>query len=191
MIESSLAFLNEPAYIAAPKLLGCILERRLNGKTIRVRVVETEAYDSGDAASHSFKPRTPRTDVMFGPPNKLYVYFTYGMHYCINIVTGKEGVGAAVLIRAVDPLDNIDILSANRGGLTGVNITNGPAKLTQALRLDLKFNGHDLTKEPLKLLPGDPVPDSSIVQTTRIGISKNKDLPLRFYIKDNPYVSKT
>src|ERR1044072_3277475 len=141
---NSFTFLENPASEAAPRLLGCILERTVNGKTLRGRIVETEAYHQSAVASHSYKGQTPRTEVMFGPAGHLYVYFTYGMHYCCNVVTGPSGQRAAVLIRALEPLTGQDIMSANRGGQTGVNITNGPAKLCQALMIDKKLNGVDL-----------------------------------------------
>ncbi len=186
---SDLSFLNQPAPVVAPLLLGCVLEREINGKKLRAQIVETEAYDQNDVASHSYRGETPRTKVMFGPAGYLYVYFTYGMHYCCNIVVGKEGEGAAVLIRAVEPLLGEDILSQNRNNKTGREITNGPAKLCQALMIDKALNGHDLRKPPLKLVPASPIEKSQVIQTTRIGISRGKDLPWRFYIKNNPYVS--
>jgi len=176
--------------IVAPHLLGAVLERELDGETLRVRIVETEAYHQSDAASHSYKGRTPRTDVMFGPAGHLYVYFTYGMHYCMNVVTGPEGEGSAVLIRAVEPLVGEHFMAENRGGRTGVELTNGPAKVCQALGIDKTLNGHDLTHAPLKLVLSEPLASSDIVQTTRIGISQAKDVPWRFYLRDNPYVSK-
>jgi DNA-3-methyladenine glycosylase len=179
--------LNIPAVDAAKRLLGCILEREIDGRIVRVMIVETEGYDETDAASHSFNGRTPRTDVMFGPAGHLYVYFTYGMHYCCNIVTGKEGEGSAVLIRAVQPLVGKDILEKRRGK-TGIMATNGPAKLCQALGIDKMMNGHDLKEEPLKLVLQPPLKDG-IVQTTRIGISKAKEVKWRFYIKSNAFVS--
>ena len=174
---------------AAKRLLGCILEREIDGSTIRVRIVETEAYDETDAASHSYKGRTPRTDIMFGPPGHLYVYFTYGMHYCCNVVVGPEGHGAAVLIRAVEPLQGDEILELRRGRKRGLELTNGPAKLCQALEVDKRMNGHDLQKEPLKLVLRPAVEDSAIVVARRVGISRAKDVLWRFYLRDNPYVS--
>jgi len=184
-----LNFLNATAVELAPRLLGCILERRINGKILRVKIVETEAYDQTDVASHSYKGRTARTDVMFGPAGHLYVYFTYGMHYCCNIVVGEEGYGAAVLIRAVEPLDGIDIMEKRRGK-AGIDTTNGPAKLCQALAIDKALNGHDLRAGELQLIPQPRLLTGEITQTTRIGISQGKDVPWRFYITDNPYVSK-
>ena len=174
---------------AARRLLGCELERTIDGQVITVRIVETESYEQTDAASHSYNGRTPRTDVMFGPAGHLYVYFTYGMHYCCNIVVGEEGYGAAVLLRAVEPLGGTDILEKYRRGKKGLELTNGPAKLCQALDIDKSMNGHDLTKNPLKLIMKPVIEQNRIVTTTRVGISKAKELPLRFYIKDSPFVS--
>lgn len=182
-------FLSQSVDKVAQKLLGCELIRILDGQTIRVRIVETESYDQTDAASHSFKGRTPRTDVMFGSSGYLYVYFTYGMHFCCNIVTGQEGVGEAVLIRAVEPLQGIEQLVKKRKK-SGVEVTNGPAKLSQALGIDKTLNGHDLHVDPLQLIARPQLSSSEIIHATRIGISVEKDKLRRFYIKDNPYVSK-
>ena len=179
-----------PAYEVAPRLLGCQLVREIDGQRLIGRIVETEAYDQTDAASHSYRGRTPRTDVMFGPAGYLYVYFTYGMHYCMNIVVGEAGTGAAVLIRAIEPLDGEDVMSQNRRGRTGIELTNGPAKTCQALGVDKMMNGHDLRHTPLQLIMQPQLPAEQVLQTTRIGISQAKDVPWRFYIKDNPYVSK-
>jgi DNA-3-methyladenine glycosylase len=182
-------FLDGAAKTVAPRLLGCELERELDGQVVRVRIVETEAYTETDAASHSYRGRTPRTDVMFGPSGHLYVYFTYGMHYCMNIVCGPEGQGAAVLIRAVEPLSGEVVLARNRGGKTGVELTNGPAKLCQALQIDRSMNGHDLSQPPFKLIVKPPVFQKDIVQTTRIGITQARNVPWRFYIHSSSYVS--
>lgn len=173
---------------AARRLLGCALEREVDGQTVRVKIVETEAYDQTDAASHSYKGRTPRTDIMFGPAGNLYVYFTYGMHYCCNVVVGEEGYGAAVLIRAVEPLKGEDVLACRRGGKTGVELTNGPAKLCQALEINKTMNGHDLRLSPLKLIM-QPAITKGVVATTRVGIKKAVDVRWRFHIADSPYVS--
>ena len=157
---------------------------------MRVNIVETVAYDKTDAASHSYKGQTPRTEIMFGSAGYLYVYFTYGMHYCCNIVVGEAGHGSAVLIRAVEPLEGEDAMAQHRGDKAGVEISNGPAKLCQALMIGKILNGHDLRESPLKLIIREPLPNNDIIQTTRIGITKDTDTPWRFYVKDNPYVSK-
>jgi len=184
-------FLDGPAEEVAPRLLGCEFERDLDGQKVRVRIVETEAYSETDAASHSYKGRTPRTDVMFGPSGHLYVYFTYGMHYCMNVVCGPEGTGSAVLIRAVEPINGEDLLQKNRNGKTGPELTNGPAKLCQALGIDRSWNGHDLLKPLLKLIINPPVKQTDIIQTTRIGIAQAKEIPWRFYLKGNSFVSSS
>lgn len=181
-------FLEEDVTNVAQKLLGCYLVRDLGGHTIRAKIVETESYDQTDAASHSFNGRTARTDVMFGPAGYLYVYFTYGLHYCCNVVTGKSGEGAAVLIRAVEPTEGRDYVEHRRGCL-GIEATNGPAKLCQALDIDKRLNGHNLRYYPLRLEIGVPQPPKSILAAPRIGISKEKEALRRFYLRGNPYVS--
>jgi DNA-3-methyladenine glycosylase len=182
-------FLKGTASEVASRLLGCSLERRIDDELIRVKIVETEAYDQTDVASHSYKGKTQRTEVMFGPAGHLYVYFTYGMHYCCNIVVGERGYGAAVLIRAVEPLDGVEFIEKRRGK-SGVEVTNGPAKLCQALDIGKAMNGHDLRNGELRLIPQPSLGAGEITRTTRIGISKGKDMPWRFYIRGNPYVSK-
>jgi DNA-3-methyladenine glycosylase len=180
--------LDRPASEAAPLLLGCLLEREIDGKIIRVKIVETEAYDQTDAASHSYKGKTERTEIMFGEPGHLYVYFTYGMHYCCNIVTDKKGIGSAVLIRAVEPVEGEEYMK-NFRDIGGVRLSNGPAKLCQALAIDKRLNGHDVSISPLKLIPQPAIDLQNIIQTKRIGISQAKDVEWRFYLKDNEYVS--
>jgi DNA-3-methyladenine glycosylase len=175
---------------AARRLLGSVLVADVDGNRLCLRIVETEGYDQSDAASHSYRGKTPRTEVMFGPAGYLYVYFTYGMHYCCNVVVGEEGQGAAVLLRAAEPLDVIDALSVRRGGRSGIELTNGPAKLCQALGITKVMNGHNLLEPPLQLQVLPQLPQEQIVQTTRIGIREAKDVPWRFHIKDNPYVSR-
>lgn len=178
------------AWEVAPRLLGSTLVRMHNGTRIAGRIVETEAYDETDAASHSYKGRTPRTDVMFGPSGFLYVYFTYGMHYCCNVVVGDTGHGAAVLIRALEPVEGIDEMVRNRRGKNGVELTNGPAKVCQALMISKAQNGADLRDGDVRLELAPPLEPGRIVQTTRIGITQAANVPWRFYIKGNPYVSK-
>src|SRR5690554_4232187 len=117
------SFLKEPVEVVAEKLLGCVLEREIEGRKVSVRIVETEAYDQDDPASHAFRGETMRNKVMFGESGHLYVYFTYGMHYCCNVSSGEAGYGSGVLIRAVEPIDNIDLLE-DRRGVAGVDTTN-------------------------------------------------------------------
>jgi DNA-3-methyladenine glycosylase len=182
-------FLQKPASVVAPSLLGCILEREIEGNIIRVRIVETEAYDESDAASHSYNGRTVRNEIMFGKPGHVYVYFTYGMHYCCNIVTDAEGAGSAVLIRAVEPVEGEEHMQALRHA-EGVRLSNGPAKLCQALAIDKTLNGHDISALPLRLILQPSLSDDEIIHTQRIGITKSTALLWRFHIKNNEYVSK-
>lgn len=181
-------FLDEDATSVAQKLLGCYLVRNIGEHVIRARIVETESYDQADAASHSFNGRTARTDVMFGKSGQLYVYFTYGLHYCCNVVTGAVGEGSAVLIRAVEPVEGRDFVEHHRDK-TGVDVTNGPAKLCQALDIDKRLNGHNLRYFPLRLETGPALPAKSIMTAPRVGISKETEALRRFYIRGNPYVS--
>jgi DNA-3-methyladenine glycosylase len=188
-MNKAFRILETDASVAAKRLLGCRIERKIDGKIVQLKIVETEAYDQTDAASHSYNGRTPRIETMFGPAGRSYVYFTYGMHYCCNIVVGEDGHGAAVLIRAAEPITNVEMLEKQRPGKKGVDLTNGPAKLCQALEINLDLNGHDLSMPPFRLVLQPELLDSDITTTTRIGISKAKDVRWRFYISDNPYVS--
>jgi DNA-3-methyladenine glycosylase len=161
-----------------------------NGR-IKAKIVETEAYHQEDQASHSFHGNTPRTWPMFEAGGRLYIYFTYGVHYCLNIAVGKKGVGEAVLIRAVEPLDGVEIMQQNRGIRDIKKLANGPGKLAQALGIkDTKLSGKILNKSSIYLETGLAVEPKDIIAAPRIGITRAIDLPWRFYIKDNPFVSK-
>lgn len=189
MKRDDFTWLDVPAEMAAQRLLGCELVRELDGKTLRVRIVETEAYDQADEASHAFRGRTARNDSMFQSAGHLYVYFTYGMHYCCNVVCGQDGFGSGALIRAVEPLEGIDVIEARRG-MIGKNATNGPAKVCQALGIDRAFSGHHLDNTPLQLIKKPALAKDDIVATKRVGISKAVHELRRFYIVGNPYISK-
>lgn len=185
-----LAWLEGDVVQAAKRLLGCYVVRESNGQKLVGKIVETEAYHQTDAASHSYNGQTPRTKVMFGSSGFAYVYFTYGMHYCMNIVCGKEGEGSAVLIRAIEPLENVEIMQVNRKNKTLSEVTNGPAKLCQALQIDKTFNGHNLQKAPLQLVEQPALANKEIVATTRIGITKDTHRKWRFYVRNNSWISK-
>jgi DNA-3-methyladenine glycosylase len=181
-----------PSLQAAPKFLGCFLVRETPAGQVKVKIVETEAYHQEDPASHSFRGITPRTAPMFEAGGRLYVYFTYGMHYCINIVVGQKGIGEAVLIRAAEPIEGIEIMQANRK-ITDINsLTNGPGKLAQALGIsDTALSGKILNKSSIMLEPPKlETNPQDIVIAPRVGITKAADLPWRFYIRNNKYVSK-
>ncbi len=174
---------------AAPALLGWLFVHDSDEGLTAGYIVETEAYMATDPASHSYRGKTPRNAVMFGPPGHLYVYFTYGMHYCVNIVTGQEGKGEAVLIRALEPVEGIELMRRRRGSVADIQLMNGPAKLAQAMGINRdQYGASLLDRRALQLLPG--IVPVEIVQTTRIGITKEIDQPWRFYIKHNPYISK-
>jgi DNA-3-methyladenine glycosylase len=182
-------WLDVPTENAARRLLGCELLRDIDGQEVRVRIVETEAYDQTDEASHTFKGRTKRNDAMFKAAGHMYVYFTYGMHYCCNIVCGKDGYGSGVLIRAVEPLSGLDVIERRRG-MTGVNVTNGPGKICQALGIDLTLSGHDLSQPPMRLIKKPALSDDEVTIGARIGISKAVHELRRFYVTSSPFVSK-
>lgn len=177
---------------AAPQLLGWMICRHTPQGIIKLKIVETEAYHQEDPASHSFRGITPRTAPMFEAGGRLYVYFSYGMHHAINIVVGSKGVGEAVLIRAAEPVEGIEIMRQNREIIDIKNLTNGPGKLAQALGIiDTALSGKILNKSSIFLeAPTEPVKPENIVIRPRIGITKAAELPWRFYIKDNPFVSK-
>jgi DNA-3-methyladenine glycosylase len=155
------------------------------------RIVETEAYvGPHDPACHAAGwRRTPRTEVLYGEPGLAYVYFTYGMHWCVNVVTEREGFPAAVLLRALEPLEGLATMQRRRHGSTAAMLAAGPARLTQALGIDRRLNGHRLTEPPLWIAAGRRVTPGRVVVGPRIGIRAAADWKLRFYIKDNPFVS--
>lgn len=176
------------ALTAAPALLGYkLVHDSPQGRTAGY-IVETEAYTMEDPASHTYGGPTKRNAAMFASAGTIYVYFTYGMHYCVNIVTGELGHGQAVLIRALEPVEGIELMQKRRGLSDGRQLTNGPAKLVQALAIGKQHYGSDIQTGPISLEPG--IKPTEIVQTTRIGIKKAIDQPWRFYIADNSYVSK-
>lgn len=174
--------LQEDTVIVAQELIGCYLVRQTPEGTMKVRITETEAYKGeNDPASHAYKGVTPRSAIMFGEVGKLYVYMIYGMHYCMNIVAHVDGEPGAVLIRAAECVDGIELLRKNRPKVSDKMLLNGPAKLAQALKVDLSMNGLDLlegSSEPLILLPKDN--QFEVRSSTRIGISKGKELMWRF-----------
>lgn len=177
---------------AAAGLLGCLLVRDWpDGTRSAVRIVETEAYDQNDPASHTYHGRSERNRAMFGPAGHAYVYFTYGMHYCVNVTAGADGFGCGVLIRAGEPVEGVEHMRALRGGRTGVELTNGPAKLCQALAIDTSLYGHDLNNPPLRLVRASLREGERIACTPRIGISKATDRDRRLIIMGNPFVSKS
>ncbi|PWT76188.1 MAG: DNA-3-methyladenine glycosylase [Chloroflexi bacterium] len=190
------AFFSQDTVAVARALLGCYLVHLEGEQTTLGRIVETEAYLTGDPASHAFRGRTRRAAVMFGPPGYAYVYLIYGLHTCLNVVTGPEGRGEAILFRAVEPMQGVATMQARRRTSRTTLLCSGPARLTQAFAITLALNGHPLFHGNYQLWSADsfpaipPLEASAIVQTTRIGVSKAADLPLRFLVKNSPFVSR-
>jgi DNA-3-methyladenine glycosylase len=187
------AWFERPAPLVAPELLGRHLVRRMpDGSVCRVRLVETEAYEPDDPASHSFRGQTARTTAMFGPAGHLYVYLIYGLHHCLNVVTGPAGRGAAVLLRAAEPIEGIASMVANRGVREPRLLCRGPARLAQALAVDRSLDGTDLLRsDVLWLEPGDPLDPPRIAITRRIGISVGTRAPWRWMEAGSPWATPT
>lgn len=183
--------------VVARSLLGKILVR-VDGKEILAgKIVEVEAYHGDtDKAAHSYRGITERNKIMFEEGGYLYVYFTYGAHHCCNVVTGKKGQGTAVLIRAVEPVEGIDRMIRNRFGRKHnndreiFNLTSGPGKVCQAFGIDRTHSGTNLTGNKIFILTGEKIKSKEIGVSKRIGITRSVDLPWRFFIKNNPYLSR-
>jgi len=175
----------------ARALLGQLLVSSIGGRRCLARIVETEAYvGPHDPACHAAGwRRTPRTEVMYGPPGVAYVYFTYGMHWCLNVVTGREGYPAAVLLRAAEPLRGLGAMHERRGAVSDLALASGPARLTEALGIDRRMYGQPLREPPLWIAAGPAVPPRRVAVGPRVGIRVAKDWKLRFWIRDNPFVS--
>jgi DNA-3-methyladenine glycosylase len=187
------AFYARDTELVARELLGCVLECRTAEGVASGRIVETEAYlGEHDLACHAAVGRTRRTEPLYGPPGTAYVYFIYGVHWCFNAVTRAEGEPSAVLIRAIEPLTGLELMRARRlAARRDVDLTNGPGKLCAALGIGPEHNTLPLDSSAVRIRPGVEVRDSQVVVTPRIGISRSADWPLRWFVADNPFVSKT
>jgi DNA-3-methyladenine glycosylase len=178
----------------ARALLGTFLIHESSQGITAGRIVETEAYlYKIDPASHAFRGQTPRNAAMFGPPGRAYIYFVYGMHYCFNVVTGGPGIGEAALIRALEPVAGIPLMEQRRGTNVLKNLCSGPGKLVQALGLTREHNGWPLTRGAVTIRSSFLDEDNKafeIETSARIGITAAAELPLRFFIKGNKFVSK-
>jgi len=181
-----------PTVALAEYLLGKIFVRTLPDKRVlKGRIVETEAYlGNDDEASHAWRGKTSRNSVMFHAPGSIYIYFTYGCHYMLNIVSEPEKSAGAVLIRAMEPVEGIEFMEKQRGSTMFTTLMSGPGKLTKALAIDKSSNGKDLFGEEFFLEDAPPVPQRMIGTSSRIGISRSRELPWRKFILDNPHLSK-
>jgi len=176
--------LSGPVLEVAPRLLGA----RLHHAGVTLRLTEVEAYaGSDDPGSHAYRGRTPRTEVMFGPPGRLYCYFTYGMHTCCNVVTGTEGTASAVLLRAGEVVDGLDLARARRPRSSDRDLARGPARLCSALAITLGENGADLATGEVRLELGDPV--TAYETGPRVGLRGAPERPWRFWVPGDPTVS--
>ncbi len=190
-------FYSRPVLRVAKDLLGKIIVKVESNKLLSGRIVEVEAYDGRiDRAAHSFNGMTERNEVMFREGGYFYVYFTYGVHHCCNVVTGTMNQGTAVLIRAIDPVDGIEIMAKRRFGKKKLNekellnLTNGPGKICQAFGFTLKHSGTNLTGNKIFLIDQKRISRKRIGISERIGITKSKELKWRFFEIGNPYLSR-
>ncbi len=178
------AFYARPVLEVAPDLVGCVLR---HGRTAGM-IVETEAYHQSEPACHAFAGLTPRTSRLFGPPGTAYVYRSYGIHALFNAVCEPEGTGAAVLVRALEPLAGLEVMRARRGRDRIEELCSGPGKLTQALGIELALNGADLLDGPIEIRPGEAAPE--LIEGRRIGITKAVELGWRFCAAGSRHVSR-
>jgi DNA-3-methyladenine glycosylase len=171
--------------VVAQALIGCIVS---HGETSGA-IVETEAYHESEPAAHSYVGLTARTATLFGPPGRAYVYRSYGVHAMLNVVAEPEGIGAGVLIRALEPLEGIELMRERRGRLRVEDLCSGPGKLTQALAIELRHNGGDLRRGPIRITPG-PEAALDITVSRRIGITRAVELPWRYSLAGSRFVSR-
>ena len=186
------SFYERNAVKVAYDILGTLLVHEFDGKTLAGFIVETEAYIENEEACHAFRGRTPRTEIMFGPGGRAYIYFCYGMYWCLNATAEKEGKAGAVLIRAVEPVMGIDFMRKRRKKDGETELCSGPGKLTVAYALDGSLNGWDLSKPPFRIvaLPDELKPRFRIRKTKRIGLKVARDLEYRYHVEGNPYISR-
>ena len=186
------SFYERETEIVARDMLGTVLEcDTAEGRASGI-IVETEAYlGEHDLACHAAAGRTPRTEALYGPGGTSYVYFIYGMYWCFNAVTRAEGLPSAVLVRAIEPLDGISLMHKRRPRIkSDVELTNGPGKLCTALGIVGSISAKNLQRKPLLIRQGEPVPDDKVEVTTRIGITRCADWPLRWIVRGNRFVSR-
>lgn len=186
------AFFRRPAEIVAAELLGSIVISTLGGELTEGRIVETEAYlGYDDPASHGYlHRRNARNEALFGPPGSWYVYLSYGMHWCANLVCQKTGEAGAVLLRALEPLAGFEAMRRRRGPVPDRELCSGPGKLCQALGITRELDGRKVSGGAVRVLRPTTEEPASVLATPRIGITKAADWPLRFVLAGSPWVSR-
>ena len=185
-------FFKRPAEIVAADLLGKVVVSRVGGRTTAGRIVETEAYlGYDDPASHGYLHRRhARNEALFGPPGTWYVYLSYGMHWCANLVCQREGLASAVLLRALEPIEGLEVMRRRRGPMADLQLCSGPGRLCQALGITRELDGARMARGPVEVLRGEAMAQGSIAATPRIGITKAADWPLRFHLAGSPWTSR-
>jgi DNA-3-methyladenine glycosylase len=184
--------LNLDTLSVAKQLLGYTLIHESKEGTTAGIIVETEGYLQDDPACHAYRKKSERNAPMFGEAGTIYVYQIYGMHFCVNISTNQKDIGEAVLIRALEPVDGIELMKERRKTDVIKNLCSGPGKLVQAMGIHKGMNNWSILGNDLKIIPPKiEIPENEIITTTRIGITQGADLPYRFYLKGNKYVSRT
>jgi len=186
-------FYDRGAEEVARDLLGALVVSEIGGVRCTAEIVETEAYTGpDDEASHAHERfgRTARNAAMFGSPGTAYVYLIYGLHWCLNAVTGPAGHPAAVLIRAARPMSGLEAMRDRRPGRPDRDLLRGPGNLCRALGIGGEWNRHPLQQSPLRIVAGEPVPDGRVAAGPRIGITRAVEAPLRFRVLDDPHVSR-
>jgi DNA-3-methyladenine glycosylase len=185
------AFFDRDVAMVARELLGALVVSQLDGGRTAGRIVETEAYlGRDDPASHGYRDRrNERNTALFGPPGTWYVYLSYGVHWCSNLVCGPEGTAGAVLLRALEPVEGLELMRERRGGVDDRHLCSGPGKLCQALGISRALDGNLMPRSPVLVYPPGREPPSAILTTPRIGITKAADWPLRFCVEGSPFVS--
>jgi DNA-3-methyladenine glycosylase len=186
------AFFRRPAEVVAADLLGKVVVSTVGGRITSGRIVETEAYlGYDDPASHGYlHRRNTRNEALFGPPGLWYVYLSYGMHWCANLVCQRAGLASAVLLRALEPLEGLDVMRRRRGPMPDRQLCAGPGRLCQALGIRRSLDGIPMATGPVVVLRGEALPEASILATPRIGITKAADWPLRFHLAGSLWTSR-
>lgn len=181
------AFFGRPASAVARDLIGKLLVRA--DDRIVGRLVETEAYMAHDPACHAYRRRTLRIEPLYGPPGHAYVYRSYGIHWCLNVATGEDGIAEGCLLRAAEPLEGLDVLRARRGGVRDRDLLRGPGRLGQGYGLDRTWSGRDLCADGARLFLADDGTRPPVVTGPRVGVSQAADVPWRFSVPGSPWVS--